>query len=66
VSESYSIHLRRTKRTKTGVTRQVPVHPVLQQILDEWLESGFRGTFGRDPGPTDLMFRTRSATRVVT
>ncbi len=60
VAESYSIHLKRAKRTKTGITRMVPVHPVLQHVLDEWLGHGFKELFGREPRATDLMFPARA------
>ena len=63
VSESYSVHLKRTKRTKTGVTRLVPVHPALQRILDEWLARGFRDVFGREARPDDLIFPSRTDVR---
>lgn len=56
IGESYSVHLRKTKPTKTGVTRLVPVHPALQRVLDDWLGYGFREVFGREPHANDLMF----------
>jgi len=59
IGESYSASLGRTKLTKTGTTRLVPVHPVLKQILDEWIAHGFSEVFGHDPRPTDLMFPSR-------
>jgi integrase len=59
IGDSYSIHLRRPKATKTGVTRLVPVHPVLQSILDEWLAHGFHEVFGCEPRANDLMFPSR-------
>jgi integrase len=51
---------------KTGVPREVPVHPVLATILKAWRESGFRTAFGRDPRPQDFIapnrdFNTRTS-----
>jgi integrase len=59
IGESYSPWLGRPKSTKTGVTRLVPVHPVLRSILDEWLASGFETVFGRAPQKNDLLFPAR-------
>jgi integrase len=63
VGESYSVHLRKTKPTKTGVTRLVPVHPALKRVLDDWLGRGFKEAFGREPHPDDLMFPARALSR---
>ena len=43
------------ERTKTQITRVVPVHPVLARLLVEWERSGWEQTFGRPPQPTDLI-----------
>lgn len=42
-------------KTKTGVVRRVPVHPVLAALLAEWRLSGWAAVFGRQPGPDDLI-----------
>jgi len=44
---------------KTGVSREVPVHPVLAQLLEEWRELGFRQAFGRNPTPGDFIAPNR-------
>jgi integrase len=43
------------KSTKTQVTREVPVHPVLAAMLQEWREVGWRRMFGRAPKADDLV-----------
>lgn len=41
--------------TKTGVVREVPVHPALAAILGRWLLSGFAFMHGRPPRSTDFL-----------
>lgn len=41
--------------TKTGKTREVPVHPLLAEVLREWRATGWREQFGREPEPDDLI-----------
>ncbi|MCU0690967.1 MAG: helix-turn-helix domain-containing protein [Polyangiaceae bacterium] len=41
--------------TKTSRTRYMPVHPVLAEILSEWLEVGWVEMMEREPGPDDLV-----------
>lgn len=41
--------------TKTGTTRQVPVHPMLAALLDEWLSTGFAAVHGRAPRSDDYL-----------
>ncbi|MFN0248726.1 MAG: hypothetical protein ACKV2T_17690, partial [Kofleriaceae bacterium] len=43
------------ERTKTQVSREVPVHPVLAAILGSWRDRGWSRTFGRDPAADDLI-----------
>lgn len=43
------------RRTKTRVTRLVPVHPVLKILLDEWRLRGWPMNFGRAPRAGDLI-----------
>ena len=45
--------------TKTGRTREVPVHPVLAHLLAEWKLGGWPLTYGRKPRPDDLIVPTR-------
>jgi hypothetical protein len=54
-----SIHL---GKTKSGVPRAIPIHPVLQQILEGWAEAGWERIFGRAPVPGDLIVPTRNMT----
>jgi hypothetical protein len=56
VCQSFSVKLKKPKSTKTRVTRLVPVHPVLERALDDWLAHGFGKIFGRPQQPNDLMF----------
>jgi integrase len=46
------------KRTKTGVTHAVPVHPTLAKVLAEWKLTGWRTRMGRAPRPSDLIVPT--------
>jgi integrase len=46
------------ERTKTQVTREIPVHPSLAAILDEWKATGWAGKYGRAPTPDDLFLPT--------
>ncbi|HET9622873.1 MAG TPA: N-terminal phage integrase SAM-like domain-containing protein [Kofleriaceae bacterium] len=41
--------------TKTQVTRYVPAHHRLADILDEWLKEGWAKVYGRNPHPEDLL-----------
>lgn len=43
------------KGTKTGVTRRMPVHPVLAALLAEWKLSGWAVERGRAPEAEDLI-----------
>lgn len=52
---SYNLEFKCEKPTKTGRTRDVPVHPTLAIILDDWKANGWRKYMGRDPGPDDLV-----------
>ena len=50
------------KGTKTGVTREVPVHPVLAEMLQEWRDHGFKELVGRKPETDDFIIPTRNLT----
>lgn len=52
------------RRTKTGVVRHVPVHPVLAAMLAEWKLTGWPALMGRRPEPDDLILPTSAARRV--
>jgi integrase len=41
--------------TKTGHTREVPIHPVLARVLADWKLSGWERQYGRAPTPDDLI-----------
>lgn len=48
--------------TKSGVPRQVPVHPTLAKILAAWKLSGWAEWYGRAPTSEDLIVPTRNMT----
>jgi len=50
------------KRTKTQLTREIPVHPTLALVLDDWLARGWAETYGRTPTPDDLIIPTQAHT----
>lgn len=62
VEASYTRANGREKGTKSGRPRQVPVHPVLAELLREWLEQGFEELFGRPPMPDDLLVPSHHGT----
>src|SRR6185503_3339997 len=41
--------------TKTQVSRQVPIHPVLAQLLNEWWSFGWASVYGRRPTLKDYI-----------
>jgi len=47
-------------RTKTDVTRRVPVHPTLAKILAAWKLSHWERIYGRPPGADDLIVQART------
>jgi integrase len=49
-----------TGRTKTDVTRRVPVHPTLAKILAAWKLSHRERVYGRAPGADDLIVPART------
>lgn len=50
-------------RTKTEVTRLVPVHPTLARILEAWRRL-YVTVYGREPSPDDLIVPARSGRMV--
>jgi len=59
VSAAYSTRQKKVKETKTGVVREVPVHPLLAAVLSDWHEGGWRRLMGREPLPDDLIVPSR-------
>lgn len=53
-----------TGRTKTEVTRRVPVHATLAKILAAWKLSHWERIYGRKPEPDDLIVPTRNMTTI--
>lgn len=51
------------KRTKTKVTRAVPVHPELARMLEAW-ERMWEDVYGHAPTPDDFIVPTRNLTPV--
>lgn len=43
------------KPTKTRAVKLLPVHPFLARALRDWQARGWRRTFGRAPGPDDII-----------
>jgi integrase len=52
----------RLPKTKSGVPREVPVHPALARILGEWHLAGWAAVYGRPPRADDLVVPTRLGT----
>jgi integrase len=46
---------RSEKSTKTGAELNIPVHPVLQKLLEHWEATGWEEFIGRKPKPDDLI-----------
>jgi integrase len=53
-----------TGRTKTEVTRRVPVHPTLAKVLATWRVEHWQRIYGRAPQPDDLIVPTRAGNPV--
>jgi len=53
-----------TGRTKTEVTRRVPVHATLAKILEAWKLSHWERIYGRAPTIDDLIMPTRNMTPI--
>lgn len=49
-----------TGRTKTEVTRRVPVHPALAKVLAAWRSTHWERIYGREPEQDDLIVPTRT------
>lgn len=59
IAEQWSARLRRRAPTKTGATKEVPLHPVLATVLDAWRREGWARWYGRSPEATDLIVPAR-------
>lgn len=59
VHSSYRRRNKVSKETKTEVSREVPVHPMLAALLARWKLSGWEETFGRPPRADDLIVPNR-------
>ncbi len=59
VAVSFNTDKRMVKELKTETPRQVPVHPILAQILAAWASSGWPVIGGRAPTPDDLIVPSR-------
>lgn len=55
VARSWSRAQKIFKDPKTGVAREVPIHPTLAAILAEWKLSGWERVYGRKPKSEDLI-----------
>ncbi len=62
IARSMERATRKEKGTKTGVPRQVPVHPTLAVILAEWRKTGWASIYGRTPTDEDLLVPNRLMT----
>src|SRR6266436_2498004 len=59
VSASYSTRQKKVKSTKTGVVREVPVHPLLAAMLADWRKDGWPKLIKREPSADDLIVPSR-------
>lgn len=53
IKKSWSHRHKREKPPKTGIARQVPVHPTLAKVLAQWKLSGWQQHHGRQPTDDD-------------
>jgi integrase len=63
VHSAYVLKIKREKPTKTGVTREVPVHPTLAKLWAAWRLHGWREWMGRDPEDNDLIIPSQMLPR---
>jgi integrase len=56
LSTAWNSQSRSEKMTKTGAELNLPVHPVLQRLLEHWEATGWEEFIGRHPNPDDLIF----------
>jgi len=58
VTYAFNTKMHAEKLTKTECVRDVPVHPVLGEILDWWRREGWERVMGRPPQDDDLIVPT--------
>lgn len=63
VDSSWDFENRIEKPPKSGVDREVPVHPALARMLADWLAHGWERDQGRKPTPDDLLFPAPTTSR---
>ena len=56
LESSFNSPMRMEKATKTGASLHVPVHPVLQHMLEAWETRGWEEFMGRKPEADDFIF----------
>jgi integrase len=56
LESSFNSPMRQEKTTKTGAELNIPVHPVLQRMLEGWQARGWEDFMGRKHEPGDLIF----------
>ena len=59
VAKSYDPRKKLVKGTKTGVSRNVPVHPTLAKVLAAWKLEGWQRAFGSVPSGENLIVPNR-------
>ena len=59
VVKSYSTKRKEVGDPKTKVSREVPVHPILAEVLAGWRSQGWRELMGREPESSDLIVPSR-------
>jgi integrase len=59
VASSYNTTKKSEKRVKTDRPREVPVHPVLAEVLDAWWAGGWEAMMERPPTGDDLIVPSR-------
>lgn len=51
---------------KTNEWRTVPIHSVLESVLEQWASFGFQAVYGRNPQPDDFIVPSRTTLGVMT
>ncbi len=59
VVKSYSTKRKEVGDPKTKVSREIPVHPILAEVLSGWRSQGWRELMGREPESSDLIVPSR-------
>jgi integrase len=62
IHEAYDSNNDRLKGVKTDAPRDVPVHPELARILEDWWATGWKRAYGRPPKAGDLVIPVREGT----